>query len=241
MSGLAKVLQGIEFEQRALREEGSDTKKLFTRDESLANLQRRNYERHLYMQEYFALFIASLERKLSADNQAIVSDMNQGMGEWFHDVISTDDKTITFYGGVSKIANDPLKLVCTTKESFSLNGLKPNEYYSVEQVFGANPKLGKNIWTRTYDKLPELIKICSGLFLPPKNIIRPVGRGCYVFNVGAYGYDGSASRGVVVGKKISARKENSENTEEEMHKIFRAVQEGKDFEYDGRSYFCKNK
>lgn len=247
MSNLVKVLQGIEFEPRAQCEIGNDTNVLQSRDDSFATLQSRGYERHPYMREYFALFIASLEGKLSADKQAVLDDMNQGRGEWFHDVLLANDTTITFYDGVTKIVHEPSELTHTTQKTFNLNGLKPASYYSVEQVFSANAKLGENIWTKEYDKLPKLIKTNSGILLPQRNVIRPVGCGDYDgdYSVSAYDYDGRASRGVVVDKKFSARNKQK-NTEQhslnaEMHKVFQAVQEGKNFEYNGHTYFCKDK
>ena len=245
MSGLVKVLQGIEFELKALREEGSDFKALMSRDDSFANLKLRGYERHLYAREYFALLIASLEGKLPSDKQLAINDMNKGRGEWFHDVVFTDDKTITFYEGVPKIANEPSQLEYTAKKTFELNGLMPANYYSVIQVFNANPKLGKHIWTTTYKKLSEFIKTKTGLILPEKNTVWPVGRCGYGCDVYAY-YVNRASRGVVVGKKNSVKTDIVGNTakdssDTEMHKIFQAVQEGKNFEYKGHIYSCKDK
>ena len=201
MSGLVKVLQGIEFELKALREEGSDFKALMSRDDSFANLKLRGYERHLYAREYFALLIASLEGKLPSDKQLAINDMNKGRGEWFHDVVFTDGEKITFYEGVPEIANEPSQLEYTAKKTFELNGLMPANYYSVIQVFNANPKLGKHIWTKAYDKLPEFIKTRSGLFLPEKNTVWPVGHGYYSYDVYVYYCNYGASRGVVVGKK----------------------------------------
>lgn len=202
MSGLVKVLRGIEFEQRAVRRPSvNDEKELVERDEGLVQLWNREYERYPYVREYFALFISSEEGKLSKDLQTVFDDMNQGFGEWFQDVVLTDGQKITFYDGVNNSTKQPLQF--SAKKIFKLNGLKPQTHYTSEQVFNANPRLGKNIWTKDYDKLPDKIKTRSGLFLPQKDIITPVGRGIIIFDVSAYVCNVRASRGVVVGKKKS--------------------------------------
>ena len=200
MSGLVEVLQGIELEPKALREGKSDLKALMSRDDSFAKLKLRGYERHLYAREYFALLIASCEGKLPPDKQLAINDMNKDTGEWFHDVVFTDGEKITFYEGVPKIADEPSQLKYTAKKTFKLNRLKQERYYSVIQVFDANPELGKHIWTIQYDELPESIKTKSGLILPEKNTVTPVGNGCYSCNIVAH-YHHRASRGVIVSKK----------------------------------------
>lgn len=204
MSGLVNVLRNVEFEQKAVRRPPVNAEKeLVQRDEGLVQLWNREYERYPYVREYFALSIASEEGKLSKDLQAVLDDMNQGYGEWFFDVVLTDGQKITFYDGVNNSTKQPLKY--SAKKTFKLNGLRPQKYYTTEQVFNANPRLGKNIWTKDYDKLPDKIKTQSGIFQPPKDVIRPVGRGYFVSDCDVYAYIciGRASRGVVVGQKKS--------------------------------------
>ena len=202
MADLVEIV-GIGFEPRAFRRKGEVGKALFSRDESSRELRSRGYERHPYAHEYFSALIASLEGKLSPKQQNVIDDKHESYGEWFHDVLFVNDTHLTFFEGVESLSQNHEELKYTKKTSFKLNTLKPETYYTIQDIFTANKKLGKHLWTREYHKLPQEIQQESGLYLPSQNQVLPVGRGNYVSNyvVDGSNYSGRASRGVVVGTK----------------------------------------
>ncbi len=193
------ALADIVFEPRSVYE--GKHKKLYTFDASLRALRKRGYERHPRPAEAFDLICRGLERKLQPEQQAIVDDMTCKDGEWLSMVVTCKRKMLHCYLDPENLIWDGNKYVVqggklkhAGEEVYSIGSLCG--WVPIKNVNGINPLLIEKLWSRPYAILPEEIRQDALIWLPPENVLVPVGsshRGQY--DVYAY-FNYRASRGV---------------------------------------------
>ncbi len=192
----------------AYRKQGETEKALVTYDQSLRLLREAGYERHLRPVEAFTFLAEGLEGKLNSKHKKVHDDMLISYGEWLSMAFERQGNTLITYLDPEGLVWDGTKygkergFSCSKQKEFDITG-KPSQTYLDLNLF--DEQLVRYVYGRSFSDLPPKMKegiFRAGLYLPPDNEVRPVGRGVLGgrFDVGGFG--GGSVRGVAsVGKK----------------------------------------
>ncbi len=172
------ALTDIVFEPKAMY--NGKEKNFYTFDASLRVLQKRGYEHHPRPAEALDLICRGLEGRLQPEQQAIAGDMLASYGEWLSMAMILkgnmlhcylDPKNIEFQGCEYGVKGGKLKHA--GEEVYSIGPFRG--WISIKEVNEINPALVEKLWSRPYAILPEEIRQHAWLFLPPENVLCPIG------------------------------------------------------------------
>lgn len=196
---------GIEFEPRAYRKNGSTDKKLFYFNDSLDRIKKANYERHARSQEVFGLVIDGLEGKLAnTPLQGVYGDMFKSYSEFMSLAWECKGNMLIAYldpeGLVWNAKTDcyvKKGFKFTEQEEFNIVGKDSDQWIDLKEF---DDEFVEWHYTRKFSELPK--KMQKGdkraqVYLPLDGSIWPVGRGSYGDGFDIFSYFSSrASRGV---------------------------------------------
>ncbi len=195
------ALADIIFEEKAAYNEKE--KRFYTFDASLRALRKRGYERHPRPAEALRLICNGLEGRLQPEQQAVADDMFSSWGEWLSMAMLREGNLLHCYLDPENLLWDEKawkyvvqgrKLKHAGEEIYSVGSLR--WWVPIKDVNEMNPALVEKLWSRHYAVLPKEIKHKAYLFIPPANVLWPVGLGSCInkYNITTYSYGGS--RGV---------------------------------------------
>jgi len=150
------------------------------------NAQERNAAKGLveltYREIMELVIIPCLEEKLTVEQKEVAEDMFKSFGEWTRNALNIVNETAylsivekgLFWNGEEY---DSTRMAITEKEkAYSANGLLPGCWNPWRNIAKTTPRLIVDLHGRSYDQLPTVIKD-SGIYLAPKGVAQPVGRG----------------------------------------------------------------
>jgi hypothetical protein len=132
---------------------------------SLRELRKKGYDRHLFSSEYFSILLANLENRLYDKEKQIAENILSGLDEWVNlAMFRTGDKLICLQGIDNRI------IYTQRKKRFEWAGLRESasvrKEYNIKEIpsleridldiFSDN--LIKFLYGRTYEEMPEQIK-----------------------------------------------------------------------------------
>ncbi len=218
------LYHGLIWEPRAYRKYRSKKeeteKKLFTYDKSLEHLIQRGCERHPYPAEVFSLLIDHFEGELPSDLEAIAQDMLKYCGEWFNMaaerekdvlILSNDPKNLRWGTKYDRYFVDGETIQCTGQREFRIDrmGNLPRREWYVAYLKDVPEDLVTFLYSKPFDQLPEAMQVVGNrwtqLYLPPEDVIIPVGRGGFGWSDVYFG-GSRASRGVRRASEANAQK-----------------------------------
>ncbi len=174
---------GIYFERKAPRDSSGD-KILYSYKDSVKRVHSFN-GRHAYPNEAFSFLIANLEGRLNSGQKEVADDMLDNYGEWLCECERRRNKLVVYLDGSADM-------------EFNVKEIPSMQYVGL----GKFPEeFVTSIYSRSFEELPEKIKMYAQVFLPPDGKKWPLGRGGYYDFNDVYYYS-RVSRWVAVRKNF---------------------------------------
>ena len=178
----------MSFEPRA--EYQGDNKALYTFDQAQASVARRSLALPTFRQVMELVLIPLLEDKLDESQKAVARNMLASYGEWNDTALYRQLGVVFRANGIQGLiwnadanAYDARDMMVDDVQLYAARNLEAG-WNPLKKVAKTAPELVADLYSRPFDNLPRQMRENAGLYLPPEDVVRPVGRGGYGGGVG---------------------------------------------------------